>query len=226
MFREGGMGDAVVLIAAQSDPASTASAISAAINALYRLHHDISNMIAAAHLGVAWCLGQASLQLDPELAATLRRSARTMSFNAAANCWPGWDDEGVTIDQLQVEAALSLAGLCRELALDLELGPKAEGTAHWLIGALELALGRFTAARAGFQEAERSYSALSKEAPQKLMAKAYDALAAKYESPKSNAAIGALSDALESLRASAKDEAQFFAEQITTAERVFDARSI
>jgi hypothetical protein len=220
MMHEGAVADALVLIALQADPAVAASAISSAVKTLYRSHRDVSNMVVAAYLGVAWCLGQASLQSDPEVAANLKRRAHAMSFNAAANCWPGWDDEGVTIEDAEVKAARSLAGTCLALAHDLDLGPKGLGTAHWVIGALELALGRFSAARAAFQDAQRSYAALGEEAPQKLMAQGYDALAAKLGNVSSDECSAALKEALERLHSLGTEGGQFFADQIARAERV------
>jgi len=224
MLHEGAAADALVLIALQPDPAVAASAISAAVNTLYKSHRDVSNMIVAAHLGVAWCLGQASLQPDPEVAATLKKRAHAMSFNAAANCWPGWGDDGVTIEDGEVEAARSLAGTCIALAHDLDLGPKGLGTAHWLIGALELALCRVVAARAAFEKAHRSYEALGDEAPQRLMAKGYDALAAKFGETSAKT-VAALKKALDRLHGLGTEDGQFFAEQIARAERILSARS-
>ena len=65
-------------------------------------------------------------------------------------------------------------GLCQALAEELGLGPEAQGTSHWLIGALELARGDIAAARRAFAEAERNYAVLGDDAPQTLMVRSYD----------------------------------------------------
>ncbi|HEX3422257.1 MAG TPA: hypothetical protein VHS33_02485 [Sphingomicrobium sp.] len=217
--------DALVLVSLQPDPAAAASAISAAVNTLYKSYRDVGGMVLAAYLGVTWCLGQASLQTDAQTETALRRRAHAMSFNAAANCWPGWGDEGVTIGRAHVIAGLSLAGTCLSLSRDLELGPKAQGKAYWLVGALELALGHLGAARAAFQDAERSNVLADGEGAGALMAKAYDALAAKHEQANSDEAGSALQRGLARLRSHGSEDAQFFADQIERAERIFDARS-
>lgn len=224
IIREGSAANALVLISLQPDPAAAASAISAAVNILYKSHRDVGCMIVAAHLGIAWCLGQASMTSDREVATSLKTRAHAMSFNAAANCWPGWGDEGITIEDGHVEAARSLAGLCLVLAKELELGPKGLGTAHWMIGALELALGHFAMARAAFEEAQRSYSNLGEEAPQALMAKGYGALAANCSEDSSVETIAALKTAIERLRALKCEDGQFFADQIERAEQVLNLR--
>ena len=225
IIREGSAADALVLISLQPDPAVAALAISTSVNQLYKSHRDIKSMVVAAYLGISWCLGQASLTSDRAVATTLNKRAHAMSFNAAANCWPGWGDEGVTIEDGDAEAARSLAGLCLALAEELELGPKGVGTAHWLIGALDLALGRFEQARAAFQEAQRAYSNLGEEAPQTLMAKGYDALARNRREDSSDETISALKASVERLRATGTKDGQFFADQIERAEQVLSARS-
>lgn len=216
-IRKGAAADAVVLLSLEPDSAAGASAMSAAVTALYRDHRDVANMVLAAHVGATWCLGQAALQVEAGAATELMRRARAMCFNAAANCWPGWADEGAEIDDADVAAGLGLAAMCRALSQELALGPEAQGTSHWLVGALELARGDTVAARAAFAEAARAYAALGAQAPQTAMVRGYDALAAKDGV--------ALNEALERLHGLGTDEARFFAEQIRKAGQVFDARS-
>ncbi len=223
-MREGSAAEALLLIALQSDLGASASAISSAVNTLYKSYRDVGSMLVVAHLGVTWCLGQAALRSDPEVATALRRRAHAMSFNSAANCWPGWGDEGVVIDDGHVKSARSLAGICLALAQQLELGPKGIGTAHWLIGALELALGHWACARAAFDEAQRSYAALGEAAPQRLMAQGYDALAAYCGDQSSDETASALKDLLERLSALGTEDGQFFADQIERADRVLRSR--
>jgi hypothetical protein len=224
MFEHGRTAEALALVAALQDAEVAASAVSAAVISLYRSQRDVANMVLAALSGSAWCLGQASLQSDAEVATRLKGRARAITFNAAANCWPGWDDEGVTIEDWHIAAGLSLAGLCLMLSRDLGLGAKAEGTAQWLVGALELALGDVASARATFAEAEQSNAALGDEAPQRLMAQGYHALADKCAAPDSHECARALQQALERLRAAGPEHGQFFADQIETAQRVFERR--
>jgi hypothetical protein len=219
MMRDGRAADAIVIMSQERDPDVAAMAMSAAVNALYRSGRDFGNMVLAAHLGAAWCLGQASLHPEPEAATTLKRRARAICFNAAANCWPGWGDEGVAIDDGNVAAGRTLAGLCSELAKDLGLGPEVQGTSRWLIGALELALDHVAEARTAFAEAERDYAALGEDAPQTLMIRAYDALAVKPDG-----AGRALVSALEQLDALGTEDGQFFASQVRKAEQVLKAR--
>ncbi len=224
-IREGAGAEAVALLSLEPHSEVAASAMSAAVNALYRQHRDVGNMIVAAHLGASWCLGQAALQGQSEAVTALKRRARAMCFNAAANCWPGWGDEDVTIDDGDVAAAMGLAGLCQALAEELGLGPEAQGTSHWLIGALELARGDIAAARRAFAEAERNYAVLGDDAPQTLMVRSYDALAAKRATAGSDEAARALEAALDLLDGVGTDQARFFAEQVRKAEQVFEAHS-
>jgi hypothetical protein len=173
-------------------------------------------MVLAAHVGASWCLGQAALQADAGAATELKRRARAMCFNAAANCWPGWGDEGVIIDDGHVAAGLGLAAMCRALSEELDLRPEAQGTSRWLVGALELARGDVAAAQSAFADAEQAYAAMDEGSAQILMVRGYDALAAKDDA--------SLEEALERLRALGTEDGNFFADQIAKARQVFEGR--
>jgi hypothetical protein len=217
---EGAFAELLSEVALESDAAATAAAISASINSLCRSHRDIQNMVVLAHVGASWCLGQAHLQSDQALATSLKRRAHAMCFNAAANCWPGWGDEGVILRPNDVAAGRVLAGLCLALAQDLAIGAKAEGKAHWLVGALELALGNFSAARAAFSTAEQSFASLPDGSEQILMVQGYDALAQKLETPRSGEGERALAARLDALKALGTEDGVFFAAQIARADEV------
>jgi len=92
-----------------------------------------------------------------------RRAARIavkrFTFNAAADCWPGWSAAGPVIDTETLLAALQLAQRSAALVELLALGSIQEGTAIWMSGAFELALGRLTDASAAFARARQCYVA-------------------------------------------------------------------
>jgi hypothetical protein len=67
-------------------------------------------------------------------------AVRRFTFNAAADCWPGWSVAGPAVDASSLLAALQLAQRSAALVASLALGSLREGTATWLTGAFELAL--------------------------------------------------------------------------------------
>jgi hypothetical protein len=56
---------------------------------LYHERKDVSRMLDAARRGIAYSLDAAARDAPEAMAATLKENAKTIAFNAAANCWPG-----------------------------------------------------------------------------------------------------------------------------------------
>jgi hypothetical protein len=108
----------------------------------------------------------------------------------------------------------------RDLVQELALGPREQGTAHWLVGALELAAGRFGAARVAFEQAEQVFLTANATALYALMARGYIALARKADPQSLTEGVNMLSKTLERLRAEGSKDAIFFADQLATADRV------
>jgi hypothetical protein len=82
-----------------------------------------------------------------------------LTFNAAADCWPGWSVSGKPINPDNLLTARELAQRSLGLVQALELGPMREGTGIWLAGAFDLALGRHREAIGMFRDARRHYAA-------------------------------------------------------------------
>ncbi len=82
-----------------------------------------------------------------------------LTFNAAADCWPGWSVSDRPIDPDHLLAARELAERSLGLVRTLELGPVREATGIWLVGAFDLALGRYDEASRLFGDARGQYGA-------------------------------------------------------------------
>ena len=98
-------------------------------------------------------IGSAADGLSEDHRAALLASKRLL-FNAAADCWPGWAIGSPRGSKADLLGALDLARRSRQRVEQLALGAMQEGTAIWLEGAFELALGRPDAALASFGQAE------------------------------------------------------------------------
>lgn len=85
--------------------------------------------------------------------------AQRLTFNAAADCWPGWSVSDRPIDPDHLLAARELAERSLRLVEKLELGPMRVATGIWLVGAFDLALGRYDAASRLFGDARGRYGA-------------------------------------------------------------------
>jgi hypothetical protein len=205
--------------ASNDDPKESAAMFAALVKRLYRERKDVTAMIAAGEAGVKFCLEAAEGATDEILAKDLKTSAKTIAYNTAANCWPGWGDEGVVIEPGDLKSGLALACLSHTLVRDLGLGHEAIGKAHWLVGALMLADRQFVDAIGEFQQAENAFQA-SGDASCVLLVRGYAAMARRFDSAPGPAADRALADTLDALRQDGSKQAIFFANQIVTAERV------
>ncbi|MHC1947018.1 hypothetical protein IF803_21785 [Bradyrhizobium sp. UFLA06-06] len=83
------------------------------------------------------------------------------TFNAAADCWPGWRVSDKPINQDNLLAARELAERSLALVRSLGLAPLREGTGVWMVGAFDLALGRYDDASRLFRDAREQYVAAS-----------------------------------------------------------------
>lgn len=116
-----------------------------AVRDLYWLEKSASGLVIIGRAGVDFCLQEAEKyhSTNPNLAEKFKAQAKTIAYNVAANSWPGWGDEGVTIASKDIEAGLQAAQLNLKLAFDLKKPDDKVAAAYWLLSALQLALGQF-----------------------------------------------------------------------------------
>jgi hypothetical protein len=81
------------------------------------------------------------------------------TYNAAADCWPGWSIPSEPSDPRMLIAARELAQHSLDIVERLDLGRQRQGTGIWLCGAFDLALGRFEDASRAFAVAREHYVA-------------------------------------------------------------------
>jgi hypothetical protein len=190
---------------------------------LYRTKKDVSGMLDCGRAGVEFLLAAAEQKSRAESAVALQleEKAKSLAFNVAANCWPGWDDEGIELKTEQIQAGLVLAELSQELVKKLRLGDRREGTAHWLVGALHLALGHDDLAAGEFNRAKGAYDAGGQPIESRMVS-GYLAIVDEREPAKRDDAVRKLAGIIEALENDDSDAARFFAGQLRTAERVLD----
>ncbi|GIQ72492.1 hypothetical protein [Bradyrhizobium sp. RD5-C2] len=86
------------------------------------------------------------------------RMVQRWTFNAAADCWPGWSVSDKPINQDNLLAARELAERSLRLVRTLEVGSLREATGVWLVGAFDLALGRYDEASRLFRDSREQYA--------------------------------------------------------------------
>jgi hypothetical protein len=220
MIRCQRLSDATSTIDAYEDSITMGSAFNSIVKRLYREHKDVTNMLVAGDMGLAYCRKKAALESHRDKAKELKKLGQVIAFNTAVNCWPGWGDADIVIEEAQITTGIEIAKQCLDLAQELALQHRERGGAHWLIGALELAASRFSVARVAFEEAERVFLADDATSPYALMARGYIALAGKADPEFHVEGTDALNKALDRLRLEGSQDAIFFADQIAKADRL------
>jgi len=81
------------------------------------------------------------------------------TYNAAADCWPGWSIPSEPPDPQMLVAARELARHSLDIVERLDVGRQRQGTGIWLCGAFDLALGRYEDASRAFAAAHEHYVA-------------------------------------------------------------------
>ncbi len=207
------------VLEADADTAEVAQRYADVAQALYRERKNVTQMLAVAKAGVAYCLSAAErvAATDPAAAATLKTKAKAIAYNAAANSWPGWGDEGIVIAPSHIEEASGLAARSLELVEDLKLGYRQLGTSQWLVGALHLAAGRSDDAIAALSRARDAYAA-GGERVSELLVLGYLALArSRQGTPERHR--NELEEICQQLQKDGSPQAIAFVNQLRTADR-------
>jgi hypothetical protein len=157
---------------------------------------------------------------DEERAALI--AVKRMLFNAAADTWPGWSVDDHRISRKELADGLDLARQSADLVEILNLGKCQEGTAAWLVGAFELALGQIQDSLTSFSRAERLYADAAKPALE-LLARGYRAIACEAGGPMPGCTPN-LSEILEQMSVGNFSDGEAFCEQLRTAHTVFTGR--
>jgi len=147
-------------------------------------------------------------------------AVKRFTYNAAADCWPGWSVPDKPPDTRILLVALELAQRSARLVKELALGPLQEATANWLCGAFDLALGRRADAARAFAIAQRLYTAA--DAPGlALLTEGYIAIVAQINGRQATAGAPDLKQVVARIAADGFDDGAEWIEQLQTALKVF-----
>jgi hypothetical protein len=147
-------------------------------------------------------------------------TVKRFTFNAAADCWPGWSITGPDLDEATLLGALRLAQRHAALVESLALGGIQRGTSTWLIGAFELALGRLTEASLSFERA-REYYAQAPAPGLALLTEGYQAILERLSAKGSPADAQHFEEVLSRIAAGGFEDGTEWIEQLRCAYAVF-----
>lgn len=169
---------AVEFLNQQEDPLIVAGAYNDLVKALYWQKKAIAQMVAIGRAGIQYCSDQAekAAASDMQLAQVLRSAAKQLAYNLASFTWPGWNEPGINLQPLEIEAGQDAARLNLRLALELDKGDLPLSRAYWMLGAHLLAAGAAQGAATNFQRAAM-YARRADSPLEEASAKAFAALA-------------------------------------------------
>jgi hypothetical protein len=143
-----------------------------------------------------------------------------ITYNAAADCWPGRSVPDKPPETRILLIALELAQRSARLVKKLALGPLQEAAGTWLCGAFDLALGRPAEASNAFAVAHQLY--ISAKAPGlALLMEGYIAIVARITGHKTTAGAPDLKQIGARIAAGGFDDGAEWIEQLRTALKAF-----
>ena len=145
---------------------------------------------------------------------------RRFTYNAAADLWPGWGEPGTPSDAQSLQGALALAQRSADLGARLGLGELQQATGIWLVGAFELALGRYAEALRTFASAREHYVA-GKAPGLTLLTDGYSAIARELAGPDALRGADGLDDVCAKINAGAFEDGAEWIQQLRTARTAF-----
>jgi hypothetical protein len=218
-IRTGDLTSAVGRVESDDDAEQVSADYKQLIKILYGQHKDVTNMVAVGKAAVRYHLRQSELARDVAATVKLKTAAKTLAYNVAANCWPGWGDEGVVIEAAHIDAGLELAMLSLRLVEELGLGPQKLGTSRWLVGAFQLAAGRLDASLSSFGQARDAFASIG-ETTSVLLVDGYRAIAHRQAPDRADRSAQELDEVIDRLMADGSKQARAFADQLRTAARI------
>ena len=187
---------------------------------------DLVALLAAAKAAAGEIERRVGESLDDEARQALL-TVRRFTFNAAADCWPGWSVRDKPADTPEdtrnLLAALELAQRSVRFSKKLGLDPVHEGTGVWLCGAFELALGRYAEASSAFALARQQY--IEGKAPGLvLLTEGYIAILRQAAGDKISAGGDDLPKVIAKIEAGGFEDGAEWVEQLLTAQKVIVKR--
>ncbi len=180
---------------------------------LYWKAKDIRGALTVGRSAIQYCLTKSREVENEGQAKRLRVIAQELSFDMASFSWPGWEEQGITIEAADLADGLDFARLDLRLVQEMKYPPTKHANAHWIVGAQLLAAGRHSEARTAF-DASHANAKKAENATKEWMAAGYSALAEHLADREHSGAQERFNQALKQLESLGNDDATFYAGQL------------
>lgn len=146
---------------------------------------------------------------------------KRITYNAAADAWPGWEAESTQMSTATLEEAKALAQRSLDIVRKLRLDDIQFATAVWLVGAFNLALGNLRDADAEFGTATYFYR-IGSAPGLSLLARGYTVIArCAQDKASQEETLKSLADTFDEIKSGSFKDGGFWIEQLRTAAKVF-----
>ena len=153
----------------------------------------------------------------PEQALEYKTAAIPMTYNLAANTWPGWGEaEAQAAGESHRKLGFAAAHKNVALAAEVGLGPERRRNGHWILGAHQLAAGDHAAAAQSFATSA-ALARQAEDATAALMAQGWVHVAHTLGGADETRQLDAVREELRQRG----DDGEFYADQYATALQVF-----
>ena len=190
--------------------------LDAAARHAYWQMKDLPAAVLLYQAGIAY--GQAQSAAFPAEAQEIDSMVKTMCYNLASFTWPGWDEEGMVIDEELAATGLEAAWQNLHLAQVLGKDDLPVSRAYWMLGAQEMAAKTYEAARTNFARAAQHAQNAGAQG-EVLLARGFLYLAHLLEDAENAPAQAGLEKTKTALQD--VEDGQFYIQQIEDAQRVF-----
>ena len=212
-------------LTAGNDPVAATQKFYELVGKLYMEAKNVPQMVMCGRAGIQFALDRAEQikVTDPQTADKLRGLAKTIAYDVSVNCWPGWGDEGIAINNSDLAVGLDLARLNLRLAGELKRDDFVHGNAHWLVGAHWLAMGKRKPALDAFEKSTEHFQTAGKP-EYEWMAKGYLGLANLLDPAEQKTGEQQIQEARQALSQMNSEDAKFFSEQLTGVRKILIKR--
>jgi hypothetical protein len=219
LVRLGELDRAFEMLASGADLLTTLNAHGKLADWLYNARKDPGSMLLCGNAGVRLGLEHAERRIASGDARDrdVESATQILANNIAANCWPGWGDEGVVSTSDHVRDGLALAQTSLSLLQSSNPTHEQLANAHWLIGALQFSAAESEAALTSFDIAEKAHIDAENRAGA-LMSRGYRFIVLKRSPSTAEAAAAELDAVVTALLEDGSNPARFFASQLRTAD--------
>jgi hypothetical protein len=209
----------------QPEPLVVTAAYNDLVKDLYWEKRNISQVVAICRAGIQYCSDQAEkvAASNRKMAYSLRSDAKQLAYNLASYTWPGWNEQQIELEPLQIAAGLDAARFNLRLALELDKGDLALSRAYWMLAGHLLAANAVAGAEAGYRRAA-NYAERAGEKVDHLLALAFADLVRWILEPQDNSHRLTFEKSRESL--ATLEDGPAYQEQVDGAYKVFFQRTV